>query len=109
MSPDTTWLIVAILIYGLIGSLWSFIAIAETASVSVMSLKNTRGKAIGYYNSLNGAGQICGGLLSGAVSLYLGYSMDFLIAAIMVTVGALMIVRLTPVGTTKPNVSAAAT
>ena len=109
MSPDTTWLIVAILIYGLIGSLWSFIAIAETASVSVMSMKNTRGKAIGYYNSLNGAGQIFGGLLSGAVSLYLGYSMDFLIAAIMVAVGTLMIVRLTPVGTTRPSVSAAAT
>ncbi len=93
---SSLWLAVFIMIYGLIGSLWSFIGIAETASISTISVPKLRGKAIGYYNSLNGVGQILGGLVSGILASYIGYSIDFVTAAVMVALGAAAILRLTP-------------
>ena len=84
------------IVYGALGSLWSFIGIAETASVTLISPKARRGKTIGYYNSLNGAGQIFGGLLSGIISEYAGYSIDFLFAAILVIIGTSLILKRTP-------------
>ncbi len=62
----------------------------------MISPKATRGKTIGYYNSLNGMGQIFGGLLSGIISQYAGYSIDFLIAAILVIAGTSLILKRTP-------------
>jgi MFS family permease len=96
MFQSALWLIFALIVYGALGSLWSFIGIAETASVTLISPKARRGKTIGYYNSLNGAGQIFGGLLSGIISEYAGYSIDFLIAAILVIIGTSLILKRTP-------------
>lgn len=93
---STIWMFVFIMIFGVIGSLWSFIGIAETASISGISPPELRGKAIGYYNSLNGVGQIFGGSVSGILSSYIGYSVDFVTAAVMVAIGAAAILRLTP-------------
>lgn len=96
MSHTSMWVFTALIVYGALGSLWSFIGIAETASVSLKSPKASRGKTIGYYNSLNGAGQIFGGLVSGVISQYIGYSVDFLVAAILVIIGTSLIVKRTP-------------
>ncbi len=96
MFQSALWLIIALIVYGALGSLWSFIGIAETASVTMISPKATRGKTIGYYNSLNGMGQIFGGLLSGIISQYAGYSIDFLIAAVLVIAGTSLILKRTP-------------
>lgn len=95
-SPSSTWILVYVVIFGLIGSLWSFIGISETASISGISPPELRGKAIGYYNSLNGVGQIFGGTVSGVLSSLAGYSTDFLVAAIILVVGAATILRMTP-------------
>ncbi|EQD66983.1 major facilitator superfamily permease, partial [mine drainage metagenome] len=96
MSQSSLWILTALVVYGALGSLWSFIGIAETASVSLKSPKPSRGKTIGYYNSLNGAGQIFGGLASGVISQYVGYSVDFLVAAILVIAGTSLILKRTP-------------
>jgi MFS family permease len=101
MFKSALWLSIALIVYGALGSLWSFIGIAETASVTMISPKATRGKTIGYYNSLNGMGQIFGGLLSGIISQYVGYSVDFLVAAILVIVGTSLILKRTPVKANK--------
>lgn len=93
---STIWMFAFVMIFGLVGSLWSFIGIAETASISGISPPELRGKAIGYYNSLNGMGQIFGGTVSGFMASYLGYSVDFVTAAVMVALGAVAILRLTP-------------
>ncbi len=96
MSQSSLWIFTALMVYGVLGSLWSFIGIAETASVSLKSPKPSRGKTIGYYNSLNGAGQIAGGLASGVISQYVGFSVDFLVAAILVVAGTSLILKKTP-------------
>ncbi|MCL4452027.1 MAG: MFS transporter [Candidatus Thermoplasmatota archaeon] len=107
MFQSALWLIFALIVYGALGSLWSFIGIAETASVTLISPKARRGKTIGYYNSLNGAGQIFGGLLSGIISEYAGYSIDFLIAAVLVIVGTSLILKRTPSKMIKGSVTSA--
>lgn len=89
-------LVVSIILYGVLGALWSLISIGEVTSVSRLAVKVNRGKAIGYYNSLLGVGQIGGASISGIIALDLGYTVDFLIAAAVVLAGSYMILRFYP-------------
>ncbi|MHB1439502.1 MAG: MFS transporter [Cuniculiplasma sp.] len=81
------YLIMVVLIYGGLGFVWSFIGITQITSVTKMADKYTRGRAIGYYNSILGVGQIIGAFISGYIVTYIGYSGDFVFATLMVGIG----------------------
>lgn len=83
----------AILSYTLMGFFWSFISISWTTSISKLAIPENRGKAIGYYNSFLGVGQIGSGVVSGYVSYSLGYGTEFLLASLAVPIGGLFLVR----------------
>lgn len=85
----------AIAFYGVMGGLWGFIGISEVSYISGIAKARIKGKAIGYYNSFNGLGQIIGGIVSGAICELLGYGTDFIIATVMVVIGAVMIIKIT--------------
>ncbi len=89
-------LLVSILLYGILGALWSLISIGEVTSITKLAAKVNRGKAIGYYNSLLGVGQIGGASLSGIIAYDLGYTVDFVFAAALVLIGSIMILRFYP-------------
>ena len=80
-------------IYGMMGFFWSFISVSWVTSISHLAIPENRGKAVGYYNSLLGVGQIFGALLSGIVAYDVGYSWDFLMALSAVVLGAAIILR----------------
>ncbi len=81
------YLIMVVLIYGGLGFVWSFIGITQITSVTKMADKYTRGRAIGYYNSILGVGQIIGAFISGYIVTYIGYSGDFVFATLIVGIG----------------------
>ena len=56
-----------------------------------MALPENRGKSIGLYNSFLGIGQIAGSAFSGFVAYDIGYGFDFIIAVIVIVVGAILI------------------
>ena len=83
----------AILSYALMGFFWSFISISWVTSISKLAIPENRGKAIGYYNSFLGVGQIGSGVVSGYVAYSFGYGIEFLIASLAVLIGGMMLVR----------------
>ncbi len=95
-SASPAGVLITIGVYGALGGIWSFIGISQVNSVSLMAKSEARGKAIGYYNSFNGIGQIIGSLLSGFVALYYGFGAAFLASASMVVVGLAIALRSLP-------------
>ena len=83
----------AILSYTLMGFFWSFISISWVTSISKLAIPENRGKAIGYYNSFLGIGQIGSGVVSGYVAYSFGYGIEFLLASLAVLIGGIMLVR----------------
>ncbi|MCL4310859.1 MAG: MFS transporter [Candidatus Thermoplasmatota archaeon] len=90
------YLLFFIIMYGVFGAIWSFIGISEITSISNMATSLIRGKVIGYYNSLNGVGQIMGAALSGFVAYDISYSFDFILSAVIVLSGLLIILYAKP-------------
>jgi MFS family permease len=84
-------LYLSILIYGLMGFTWSFIGLSWVTSVSKIALPENRGKAIGFYNSFLGIGQVSGAAISGWLAYYISYGFDFLAAIIIILIGAIII------------------
>lgn len=87
-------IISAVSIYSFLGGIWSIISVSQTNYVSKNATQQTRGKAIGLYNSLLGVGQIFGGLVSGEVTTLFGYSIDYIMAAAVITIGMVIILRI---------------
>lgn len=83
----------AVIAYTLMGFFWSFISISWVASISKLAIPENRGKAIGYYNSFLGVGQIGSGVVSGYVAFAFGYGIEFLLASLAVLIGGIMLVR----------------
>ena len=75
------------------GFFWSFISISWVTSISKLAIPENRGKAIGYYNSFLGIGQIGSGVVSGYVAYSFGYGIEFLLASLAVLIGGIMLVR----------------
>ncbi len=95
-SMGAEGILITIGIYGALGGIWSFIGISQVNSVSLMAKSEERGKAIGYYNSFNGVGQIIGSLISGFVALYYGFGLAFLASAAVVIVGLSLALKSLP-------------
>ncbi|PYB69047.1 MFS transporter [Thermoplasma sp. Kam2015] len=87
-------IISAVGIYSFLGGIWSIISVSQTNYVSRNATQQTRGKAIGLYNSLLGVGQIFGGLVSGEVTTLFGYSADYLMASTVITIGMIIILKI---------------
>lgn len=85
--------ILAIIAYTLMGFFWSFISISWVTSISKLAVPENRGKAVGYYNSFLGVGQIGSGVVSGYIAFTFGYSLEFLLASLAVLIGGIMLVR----------------
>lgn len=83
----------AILAYTLMGFFWSFISISWVTSISKLAVPENRGKAVGYYNSFLGVGQIGSGVVSGFIAFTFGYSIEFFLASLAVLIGGIMLVR----------------
>ncbi len=84
---STGYMIIVVIIYGALGFVWSFISIVQITKVTKLADKSVRGKAIGYYNSILGAGQILGAFISGYFVSFYGYTDDFLLASAVVVIG----------------------
>ena len=95
-SASLAGVLATIGVYGALGGIWSFIGISQVNSVSLMAKSEERGKAIGYYNSFNGIGQIIGSLLSGFVALYYGFGAAFLASASVVIIGLTIALKSLP-------------
>jgi MFS family permease len=88
------YMILIILIYGGMGFVWSFISITQITAVTKMATKYNRGRAIGYYNSILGVGQILGAFISGYLVIFIGYSGDFVVAGAIVALGFLGAIKI---------------
>lgn len=86
-------IVLAILSYTMMGFFWSFISISWTTSISKLAVPENRGKAVGYYNSFLGVGQIASGVISGLVAYAFGYGTEFFIAASSVLIGGIFLVK----------------
>lgn len=83
----------AVFSYTMMGLFWSFISISWTTSISKLAVPENRGKAVGYYNSFLGVGQIASGVVSGLVAFTFGYGVGFFLAAFTVLIGGILLVR----------------
>ena len=90
---DPWGMLIALMIYGSIGTFWSIINITQITIISSIAKKVNRGRAIGYYNSILGVGQIAAGIVSGTVLLLTSYTVDFSLAAIMAIFGLFLFAR----------------
>lgn len=96
IMPNNETLIISFVIYAIVGAFWGFISIGQISFVSDNARPRQRGRAVGYYNSFFGFGQIGGSFISGFLSEYLGYSADFAAASAVVIIGTIMILRYYP-------------
>ncbi len=89
-----SFMIVVIGVYGFMGFLWSFISISQITTVTRMASQKLRGRAVGYYNSILGIGQILGALFSGFLVSLEGFALDFVISSAIVLIGFVAIIRM---------------
>ena len=87
---------VSVALYSIMGFFWSFISIAWVTSISKVALPENRGKAIGWYNSVLGIGQIGGAIISGIISEFMGFGYDFVISIAILIIGGILISTVTP-------------
>ncbi|MCL4345879.1 MAG: MFS transporter [Candidatus Thermoplasmatota archaeon] len=87
-------MVIVILLYGFMGFLWSFISITQITTVTRMASSRLRGRAVGYYNSILGVGQILGALISGFLVSFVGFGYDFMISAAIVLLGLVAVARM---------------
>ncbi len=94
--PSSEGLAIAMVVYALVGAFWGFISLGQISFVSENATPKNRGKAVGYYNSFFGIGQIGGSFVSGFISEYSGFGLDFTAAAVGVLIGTIAILRYYP-------------
>ncbi len=82
-----------LLIYSVLGALWSFISVGTGTMVSNLSKPEERGRVSGTYNAVQSFGAVIGSALTGVIVTGIGYSPDFLIASAVVAVGLLIFLR----------------
>lgn len=96
VMQSTQALMVSMIIYAVVGAFWGFISIGQISFVSDNAQPKQRGRAVGYYNSFFGFGQIGGSFISGVISEYVGYSADFAVSSLIVLAGTVLILRYYP-------------
>ncbi|HTW77657.1 MAG TPA: MFS transporter [Thermoplasmata archaeon] len=79
------------LLNGLLGVTWAFISTASTLFLVRLVGRSARGRALGLYSAIAGAGSLVGTLLGGYLYATYGVHLAYSIAAGTVIVGALML------------------
>ncbi len=85
--------LVLVILYSVLGGVWSLISISQLSVISNGIRPSVRGRAIGYYNSLTGSGQIAAAVVAGYLSLVVGYGITFTLSAILVVLAAIITLR----------------
>ncbi|HYA56874.1 MAG TPA: MFS transporter [Thermoplasmata archaeon] len=76
----------------LLGVTWAYISTASTLFLVRLVGRSARGRALGLYNAVAGAGSLIGTLLGGWLYAVYGVQFAYSIAALTVVVGAVMLV-----------------
>jgi MFS family permease len=76
------------LLNGLMGVTWAFLSTASTLFLVRLVGRTSRGRALGLYNAVGGAGGLLGTLLGGWMFVTLGVHAAYAISAVTVLVGA---------------------
>jgi len=84
LITDTRIFYTTMLVYTLLGAAYATININLTSLLYKVLPAGRQGGMLGVYSSLNGVAFLIGGLASGYISYYLGYTTTFLLAAILV-------------------------
>jgi len=74
-------------LHALVGLCWAYINISGSTIVSSMATDDSRGEAIGTYNSVQGFGSIAGPITAGVVSQLLGFTAGFVLTAALLLCG----------------------
>ena len=82
-----------LLVYSVLGALWSFISVGTGTMVSNLSKPEERGRVSGTYNAVQSFGAVIGSALAGVIVSSVGYSPDYLIASGIVVAGLLIFLR----------------
>ncbi len=80
------------LLNALLGVTWAFISTASTLFLVRLVGRSSRGRALGLYNAIAGAGGLFGTLLGGWMFVTFGVTTTYLAAAATVAVGAVLLV-----------------
>lgn len=79
------------LLNALMGVSWAFISTASTLFLVRLVGRSARGRALGLYNAVAGAGGLVGTLLGGYLFVSMGVHFTYLIAALTVALGACLL------------------
>ncbi len=83
-----TTVLALIIMYSVLGGIWSLISISQLSILSNGVNAKVKGKALGYYNSLTGVGQIVAAVAAGYLSITVGYGATFGFSVISVIAAA---------------------
>lgn len=79
--------ILLLLVYSILGSLWSFISVGTSTLVSNLSKPEERGRVSGTYNAVQSFGVVVGSMATGLIVSRFGYDVNFIIASSITALG----------------------
>ncbi|NJF24877.1 MFS transporter [Thermococcus sp. Bubb.Bath] len=85
----TPFVVLAFLSYFLAGYTWAYIGISTTSIISRFAPPKERGALIGTYNMVSSLGAIAGNFLSGVLTEEFGFTVDFILATLLIGVSIL--------------------
>ena len=80
------------LLNALLGVTWAFLSTASTLFLVRLVGRSSRGRALGLYNAVAGAGGLLGTLLGGWLFATYGFSFAYGLASVAVVIGALLLI-----------------
>lgn len=87
--------IALLLVYSVLGSLWSFISVGTGTLVSNLSKPEERGRVSGTYNAVQSVGAVIGSAITGIVVAGAGYYADILLASVVSAAGLFVLSKAT--------------
>ncbi|HVO78031.1 MAG TPA: MFS transporter [Methanomassiliicoccales archaeon] len=92
--PLAAVLIICCALHALIGTCWAMLSVAGNHLVSNMAFCDFRTESLGMYNSIIGIGSIAGSLIGGIVAAAYGFQDTFVVAALFVAAGLILLLSL---------------
>ncbi len=92
--PLAAVLVICCILHALIGTCWAMLSVAGNHLVSNMAYCDFRTESLGMYNSIIGIGSIAGSLTGGLVAAVYGFQDTFVVAALFVVAGLILLLSL---------------